>query len=367
MKLLHPLPHAVSALQKTHLFNMNSINAAPLVSIPMEQDQSLFHRSIQHHYADLLTIAKHAEMAIGLTDHHGTLLWTWSSSAMRSAAEQVHFIEGGHWSTQAVGTNAIGMTLNSQRSSCVYSHENQMNSVRDWVCYAAPIWDPTSGQFHGVINLSSKYKKHTPLGLLAVERCADLIQDAIKFEKQNFLYIKALGSPWVQFNGQNLNLTQRQIEILCILVLHPYGITLDELHDALYGERQISLKTLKAELSQLRFLLPDCIETRIYRLRCEYQCDFLRAEQALNADLIASTFALYQGSFLAKSESPYLSNWRHCFDARLSQLIYQIEDINQLLRIIGQSHERLDAVQRLLELLPTDSKHRAYFLNLIQN
>ena len=233
------------------------------------------------------------------------------------------------------------------------------------VCYAAPIWDPTSGQFHGIINLSTKYKKHTPLGILAVERCADLIQRAIKFEQKNFLYIKALGSPWVQFNGQTLNLSHRQIEILCILALHPHGIGLEELHYALYGERSVSLKTLKAELSQLRSLLPHSIEARIYRLSCEVQCDFLRAEQSLNANLISSTFSLYKGSFLSKSESPLLSTWRHCFDARLSQLIYQIKDIDQLLRIIGQTHDRIDAVQRLLELLPQDSIHRNYFSNLI--
>lgn len=352
-------------LQTTHLINQHTVHAAPILALAQEDQVSLFRRAIQHNYADLLKIADDSEMAIGLTDHHGTLLWAWSSSAMISSAEQVHFVEGGHWSTQAVGTNAIGMTLNSQSSSCVYSHENQMDSVRDWVCYAAPIWDPTSGQFHGIINLSTQYKKHTPLGLLAVERCAERIQRAIQFEQQNFLYIKALGSPWVQFNGLRLNLSHRQIEILCILALHPFGIGLEELHAVLYGERNVSLKTLKSELSQLRNLLPHCIESRIYRLTCEVQCDFLRAEQSLNANLIASTFTLYKGSFLSKSESPLLSTWRHCFDVRLSQLVYQIEDIDQLLRIIGQTPDRVDAVQRLLDLLPKDSIHRNYFLNLI--
>ena len=284
---------------------------------------------------------------------------------MLSSAEQVHFVEGGHWSTQAVGTNAIGLTLNSHTSSCVYPHENQMDSVRDWVCYAAPILDPYSGQFHGIINLSTKYKKHTPLGLLAVERCADLVQRAIQFEQKNVLYIQALGTPWIQFNQHVLSLTHRQIEILCILVLHPYGISLDELHYALYGERDVSIKTLKAELSQLRNLLPNCIEPRIYKLSCEIQYDFLRAEQSLNAGLLASTFNLYKGSFLSKSESPFLSIWRNSFDARLSQLIYQMQDIDQLLRIIGRAPERIDAVQRLLELLPQDSPHRNLFLKFL--
>ncbi|WP_428706089.1 hypothetical protein, partial [Staphylococcus aureus] len=78
----------------THLFNIAPMNDAPLLSLPMEQEQSLFRRSIQHNYADLLKIADDSEMAIGITDHHGTLLWTWSSRSMLSSAEQVHFVEG---------------------------------------------------------------------------------------------------------------------------------------------------------------------------------------------------------------------------------------------------------------------------------
>lgn len=353
------------ALQTTHLVSQTAVNAAPVLTFREESQPCLFRRAIQHNYADLLKIADDADMAIGLTDHHGTLLWTWSSSLMLASAEQVHFIEGGHWSTQAVGTNAIGLTLNSQSASCVYSHENQMDSVQDWVCYAAPILDPSSGQFHGIINLSTKYKKHSPLGLLAVEHCANLIQRSIQFEQKNVLYIKALGTPWVQFNQHVLVLSHRQIEILCILVLHRNGISLDELHHALYGERDVSIKTLKAELSQLRHVLPDCIEPRIYKLSCEIQCDFLNAEHALNAGFLASTFSLYKGSFLSKSESPFLSTWRNCFDARLSHLIYQMQDIDQLLQLISRVPERIDAVQRLLELLPNDSRYRDYFLNLL--
>lgn len=352
-------------LQTTHLINTRPLNAAPLLSLPQDSSPSLFHRSIRHNYADLLKIAHDADMAIGLTDHHGTLLWTWSSPAMLSSAEQVHFIEGGHWSTQAVGTNAIGLALNSHVSSCVYSHENQMDSVRDWVCYAAPILDPQSGQFHGIINLSTKYKKHSPLGLLAVERCAELVQRAIQFEQKSRLYIKALGMPYIQFNQQILTLTHRQIEILCILAMHKQGISLDELHEALYGDRQVSIKTLKAELSQLRNLLPNCIESRTYKLCCEVECDFLNAEQSLKAGLLASTFTLYKGSFLPKSDSPFLNTWRTCFDARLSHFIYQIQDVDQLLQIVGRIPERIDAVQRLIELLPENSQYKNHFLTLL--
>ena len=91
---------------------------------------------------------------------------------------------------------------------------------------------------------------------------------------KNILYIHALGTPRIIFNQTPLVLTHRQIEILCILVLRPKGISLDELHYALYGDRDVSVKTLKSELSQLRNLLPNCIDSRVYKLTCEVECDF---------------------------------------------------------------------------------------------
>lgn len=354
-----------SLLQTQHVINQQPLEAAPVVKLFEENSPSLFRRSIQNKYKQLIDIANESDMAIGITDHQGTLLWTRSSRAMLSSAEQVHFVEGGQWSTQAVGINAIGMALNSLRSSCVYSHENQMNSVRDWVCYAAPIHDPISGQFYGILNLSTKYKKHTSLGVLAAERCADLIQSSLQFEQKNTVYIKAFGTPWVQYNQTILSLSYRQIEILCILALHPDGIHLEDLHCALYGDRKVSISTLKAELSQLRQLLPHCIEPRIYKLSCEIYTDFLKAEQSLSAGLLASTFHLYKGSFMSKSSSPFLSVWRNCFDARLSQFIYQLQDIDQLLKLVGHAPERTDAVQRLLELLPEQHQCRTQLLQMI--
>jgi hypothetical protein len=112
-------------------------------------------------------------------------------------------------------------------------------------------------------------------------------------------------------------------------------------------------------------LLPNCILSRPYKLICEIQTDFIRAEQSLNAGFLASTFSLYKGSFLAKSESPLLTTWRDCFDARLSHLIYQMQDIDPLLKIIRHMPERIDAIQRVLELLPQESQHRDRFLKLL--
>lgn len=341
-------------IQTQHLVQKQPPRAAPVLAI-QPQYHPMSDR-LAHCFEQLVSVAQQANMALGITDQHGTLLRTWNSHLMQSAAEQVHFVEGGHWSTQAVGRNAIGLALNSRRAQCVHAHENEMDSVRDWVCYAAPIVEPNSGHVHGVINLSTKSHQHNALGLYAVSHCARLLQEAITCQQQ--LYIQTFARAEVYFNQQRLALSFRQIEILVILALHPQGLNLDQLHYALYGERDVALSTLKAELSVLRRYLPNCLENRIYRLSCTVECDFLQAEAALKQGFIASTFNLYRGNFLTKTESPCLITWRNCFDARMSQLIYQMQDIDALLDLVSRLPERQDALYRLLELLPPE--HPAY-------
>ncbi|MFI7918909.1 transcriptional regulator, partial [Acinetobacter baumannii] len=59
------------------------LDAAPIFDLDQEWQHSLFGRSIQECHRNLMHIAEDADMAIGVTDPHGTLLWTWSSTPMR--------------------------------------------------------------------------------------------------------------------------------------------------------------------------------------------------------------------------------------------------------------------------------------------
>lgn len=181
-----------------------------------------------------------------------------------------------------------------------------MESIHDWVCYAAPILDPYSKQVLGVVDLSTTWKKHNTLGVLVVERCASIIQTALIEQQRQRLYIRAFATPQIIFNHKSLVLTPRQVEILVILALCPNGLNLENLHQALYGERKVSIGTLKAEMSQLRDILGGMLGSRPYRLLADVEADFLSAEQALDAGYVASALQLYKGVFLAKTESPFL-------------------------------------------------------------
>ncbi len=93
-------------------------------------------------------------------------------------------------------------------------------------------------------------------------------------------------------------MTPRQIEILVILALCPQGMSLDTLHQALYGERKVSMGTLKAEMSQLRDILGGMLGSRPYRVLAHIEADFLQAEQALDAGYVQSALqTVFRGIF----------------------------------------------------------------------
>lgn len=328
--------------------------AAPLMTQQSRKNTTALDFALERCEDDLRHVAEQSSMVIAVGDVGSTIIWTAPSLQMRSAAERVHFIAGGQWREELVGTNALALSLKTQKSSCVFSNEHYMESVHDWVCYAAPIIDPYSKQPIGVVDLSTTWKNHNSLGVLAAERCASIIQSALLEQQRQHLYVRAFSVPQVVFNGKNLVLTPRQIEILSILVLCPQGLNLEKLHHALYGERKVSIGTLKAEMSQLRDILGGLLGSRPYRLLAHVEADFLQAEQALDAGYVSSALQLYTGVFLAKTESPFLCAWRDCLESRLSDAIFKAKETDMLLKHLARFPEAIDAVERLIELLPLD-------------
>lgn len=326
-------------------------SAAPMLPVAKQAPNAL-QQALTHCAEDLKHIAQQSSMVVAVGDVGSTIIWTASSQQMQRAAESVHFMEGGQWKEELVGTNALALSLKTQQSSCVFSNEHYMASIHDWVCYAAPIIDPYSKQILGVIDLSTTWKNHNSLGLLAAERCASIIQSALQEQYKQQLYIRAFSASQVLFNGKVLVMTPRQIEILTILALCPQGMTLDTLHQALYGERKVSIGTLKAEMSQLRDVLGGMLGSRPYRILANVEADFLLAEQALDAGYTESALKLCSGVFLAKTESPFLCAWRDCLESRLSDAIFKANETDVLLRHVARFPEAIDAVERLIELMP---------------
>lgn len=344
----------ISSLQRSQQAEIpQGRDAAPLIEVEAQQP-SILKQAIQQCADELKHVAEQSSMVVAIGDVGSTIIWSAASGMMQKAAERVHFMQGGQWREEFVGTNALALSLKTQKSCSVFSNEHYMSSIHDWACYAAPIIDPYSKQVMGVIDLSTTWNKHNSLGVLAAERCAAIIQTALLQCQQQHLFIRALSVPQVSFNGKALVLTPRQIEILTILALCPQGMNLENLHQSLYGERKVSMGTLKAEMSQLRDILGGLLGSRPYRLLANVEADFLQAEQALDMGYTEHALKLCRGVFLAKTESPFLCAWRDCLESRLSEAIFKANNADILRKHLAYCPEAIDAVERLIELTPAN-------------
>ena len=146
-------------------------------------------------------------------------------------------------------------------------------------------------------------ENHNTLGILAAERCASIIQSALLEQQRQHLHIRAFSTPQVKFNGKSLLLTPRQIEILTILALCPHGLTLEHLYQALYGERKVSMGTLKAEMSQLRDILGGLLGSRPYRLLVHVEADFYKLNKRLMLDMSPLHCSFIQAYFWQNRKS----------------------------------------------------------------
>ena len=69
--------------------------AAPLTDLKKTTSSSTLAQALQHCAQDLKHIAEQSSMVLAVGDIGSTIIWAASSPQMQSAAESVHFIEGG--------------------------------------------------------------------------------------------------------------------------------------------------------------------------------------------------------------------------------------------------------------------------------
>lgn len=289
------------------LLSNKVITAAPVFNF--RPDSALL-SSVQHCFSELNAISEQTNMVLAVADAGSSIIWSRASRAMRRAAEKVNFTAGGQWGEASVGTNALALSLKTGLSSCVISEEHTMATVHDWVCYAAPILDPFSQKVLGVVDLSTTLAQHNSLGIIAAEHCARIIRQSMFDLKKQTLHIQPNKHPKISFNAKTVAITPRQLEILMILSLHPAGMSLEQLHQALYGNQIVTVGTLKTELSKLRRILNGMLGSRPYRLLVDVDADFLKFATLLNTGYRDAALHYAADIFGYQTESPFLNQWR---------------------------------------------------------
>ena len=213
--------------------------------------QSPLQTAVERVQDELRRTAEDGDLVIAVTDDQTRILWTYGGRVMRRKAETVNFVPGGRWDEKSVGTNALAIAGRTARPSMVFSAEHYAEVVHNWVCWAAPVFDPVTGRSLGVIDLSTTWDRTHPIGLATARVMARLIEGALPADRRTTLAgdagptepgltLTLLGTAEVWLDGQRLLLNRRQTEILALLAMHPAGLSVEHLHSLLYGDSSVT-------------------------------------------------------------------------------------------------------------------------------
>jgi transcriptional regulator of acetoin/glycerol metabolism len=301
---------------------------------------------------ELRRTAEDGDLVIAVTDPDTRILWTYGGRVMRRRAETVNFVPAGRWDDESVGTNALDLALRSDAPAMVFSAEHYAEVVHNWVCWAAPVHDPTTGDQLGVIDLSTTWDRTHPIGLATARVMARLIESALPRRAVprprsgtgagSGLVMTMLGTAETRLDGQRLLLNRRQTEILALLALHPEGLSLEQLHAMLYGDEAVTFSTLKAEVSHLRHTLGGQLASRPYRLLMPTATDVEHVLALLRRGEVVAAVEAYGGDLLPGTNSPSLAELGEYVAVALREALI--------------ARPEPDAVLRYAELAPYDTQ-----------
>ena len=314
-------PEILSSWTRSEAAVSTDVAQAPLAD---ESETAAFWRdsplqtAVERVEAELRRTAEDGDLVVAVTDSQTRILWTYGGRVMRRKAETVNFVPGGRWDDQSVGTNALDLANRLAEPAMVFSAEHYAPIVHNWVCWAAPVHDPSSGAQLGVIDLSTTWDRTHPIGLATARVMARLIETAMPATSQLSgssldemaepgLVMRLLGTAETWLDGQRLLLNRRQTEVLALLAMHPEGLSLEHLHALVYGDQAVTVSTLKAEVSHLRAALGGQLASRPYRLTMPVTTDIDLVLDLLRRGRVAAAVEAYGGDLLPGTNSPALT------------------------------------------------------------
>jgi hypothetical protein len=303
---------------------------------------------------DVRQIVQEGDFVGALTDSSGRLVWTAHTDVTRRRAEQMNFVPGGRWDEASVGTNALAVALRTGQAASIYTAEHFCHAMHGWACYSAPIRDPATDDLLGVISLSTTWDRANPLALGATRALGRLVTSTLPLHRRQSetpLRLSVLGAARVVLGDQALSLSRRRMEILALLSLHPDGLSLKALHAQLYGDANITISTLKGEISRLRSALGGAISPPPYRLTCPVTSDVQRLIGALERGDVAGAVGLYGAPLLPLSESPGVTEWRDYVEVALRNAVLRSNDAA--------------TVQSFADRYPYDDEVQQYLVGLL--
>jgi hypothetical protein len=327
-------------------------------------EESAVHQAASTVFDRLRSFAEAEDFVAAITDADGVIVWSHGGRQMQRKAERINFVRGGRWDERSAGTNALGLALRTGQPAEVWSAEHFCRMVHNWVCYSAPIVSPSTGRVLGVVDISSTWERRNPLGLVTVTsmaQCVNLVlsaqSPASPVPHRHALVMRGLGRQEALLEGRKLLLSPRQFEMATILSLFPEGLTLDQLHTHLYGDRDVHPGTTKSEASHLRAALQGAVLSRPYRLAVPTFSDHDALIQHLEHGRLEEALDLYHGPLLPLSESPVITERRHYVDVALRTAVLNQGDPYAMLAFIRRHSDDEWVLEQLLTALtPADPR-----------
>jgi hypothetical protein len=174
------------------------------------------------------------------------------------------------------------------------------------------------------------------------------------------LKLLGAGQPIAVVGGREIALTLRRAEVLALLLLHPSGLTAEQLMLQLYGDEG-NPTTVRAEMHRLRNLLGGgVLDTKPYRIIADVTGDVTDVQKALRRGDVDAAIGLYDGPLLTRSDAPALRAERDELDATVRRAVLDADDPDVLWRFAQTSTgaEDLEIFQSLYVDLPAHDPRR---------
>ncbi|NKY85078.1 transcriptional regulator [Nocardia veterana] len=336
-------------------------DSAPTTSdVETRWAESPLRRPVTELSDQLHSIAQDAGYIAAVTDESGTILWSCGGPIMQRRAERVNFSPGGRWDEAHMGTNALSLALTTQRATTVFSAEHLVAALHGWVCYCAPIRGADGKQL-GVLDLSSTWDRSHPLAMATVQSLVSTIEARLHSSPASAsgVQLSCLGTARLVRDGRQIKMRPRQLEILTLLALEPDGLTPEQLHFAIYGDRPVVTSTLKADVSHLRKATGGEISNRVYRLQTPLGCDAVDLLTALKAGDTDTAVRLYRGPLLPGSETPGIVQWREYLEVGMRTAVLTSPDPEHALLYGERAIDDIEIHEHALRSLPPHDSRRA--------
>jgi hypothetical protein len=163
-----------------------------------------------------------------------------------------------------------------------------------------------------------------------------------------------------KLSGRRIPLRPRHAEILTLLCSNPAGMSSEELSSGVYGDASRS-GGIRVEISRLRKLLGDFIETEHYRLRGGVSSDVAQVCGLLHRGEVREAALHYTGPLLPRSRAPGVVHERDALDHWVRQAVLSSGDQDALWAWLQTDSGTRDlaAWQRLLVNLPFADPRRS--------